>query len=128
MLEVLFGDAKFNCYINIPTLHLFIFTKDNFNYRNRQSERTTQSIIMSLHIEQERSPRAYLCNPVDDIPVGERNIRVEDWLNDKVQTTADMTDLSSLLENVEAKQRQLEEQVSRSVHVSLITLANKDFS
>ncbi|KAF7943217.1 hypothetical protein EAE96_011152 [Botrytis aclada] len=66
---------------------------------------------MSLHIEQERSPRAYLCNPVDDIPVGERNIRVEDWLNDKIQTTADMTDLSSLLENVEAKKRQLEDQL-----------------
>ncbi|TGO43258.1 hypothetical protein BHYA_0002g00630 [Botrytis hyacinthi] len=66
---------------------------------------------MSLHIEQERSPRAYLCNPIDDIPVGERNIRVEDWLNDKIQTTTDMTDLSSLLENVEAKQRQLEEQL-----------------
>ncbi|TGO18675.1 hypothetical protein BTUL_0008g00590 [Botrytis tulipae] len=66
---------------------------------------------MSLHIEQQRSPRAYLCNPIDDIPVGERNIRVEDWLNDKIQTTTDMTDLSSLLENVEAKQRQLEEQL-----------------
>ncbi|ATZ47313.1 hypothetical protein BCIN_02g06050 [Botrytis cinerea B05.10] len=94
---------------------------------------------MSLHIEQERSPRAYLCNPVDDIPVGERNIRVEDWLNDKVQTTADMTDLSSLLENVEAKQRQLEEQlkdaktklaeakISAANHTSSMTQKNQAF-
>lgn len=83
---------------------------------------------MPSHIEQERSPRAYLCNPIDDIPVGERNIRVEDWLNDKIQTTTDMTDLSSLLENVEAKQRQLEEQVSRSINANFIILANKNFS
>ncbi|APA14121.1 hypothetical protein sscle_12g088910 [Sclerotinia sclerotiorum 1980 UF-70] len=66
---------------------------------------------MALQIELERSPKAYLCNPNVDIPLGERNMRVEDWLNDKIQTTADMNSLSSLLENVNAKQKQLEEQL-----------------
>ncbi|QSZ31330.1 hypothetical protein DSL72_000893 [Monilinia vaccinii-corymbosi] len=64
-----------------------------------------------LPIERERSPMAYLLDPGTDIPVGERSIRVEDYLNDKIQITADLGNLSSLLDNVELKKRQLDEQL-----------------
>ena len=46
-----------------------------------------------------------------DIPLGERDIRVEDYLNDKIQTAADLGDISSLLASVELQKTQLESQV-----------------
>ena len=41
----------------------------------------------------------------------ERDIRVEDYLNDKLQTTADLDVLDSILENVRNQQNLLKEQV-----------------
>jgi len=52
-----------------------------------------------------------LLNPQMDIPLGERDIRVEDYLNDKIQTAADLGDISSLLASVELQKTQLESQV-----------------
>ncbi len=52
-----------------------------------------------------------LLNPEKDIPLGERDIRVEDYLNDKIQTPGDLVDMPSLLASVEARQLQLEVQV-----------------
>ncbi|ESZ96772.1 hypothetical protein SBOR_2842 [Sclerotinia borealis F-4128] len=66
---------------------------------------------MSLQIERERSPLAFLMNPNNAIPVEEKNMRVEDYLNDKIQITADLGSLSSLLDNVELKKNQLDEQL-----------------
>ncbi|RAL61988.1 hypothetical protein DID88_002477 [Monilinia fructigena] len=66
---------------------------------------------MPLSIEQERSPMAYLLDPNADIPVGERSIRVEDYLNDRIQITADLGNLTSLLDNIELKKKQLDEQL-----------------
>ncbi|KAA8566264.1 hypothetical protein EYC84_008864 [Monilinia fructicola] len=66
---------------------------------------------MPLPIEQERSPMAYLLDPNTDIPVGERSIRVEDYLNDKIQIAADLSNLTSLLDNIELKKKQLDEQL-----------------
>lgn len=37
--------------------------------------------------------------------------RLEDYLNDKIQTRADLASLASLMENVELQKRQLEDQV-----------------
>jgi len=57
------------------------------------------------------SPLAILLDPKTDIPLGERDIRLEDYLNDKIQTATDFESLESLLANVEAQKQQLEEQV-----------------
>lgn len=57
-----------------------------------------------------------LLNPKSDIPLGERDIRVEDYLNDKIQTAADLGDISSLLASVELQKKQLEAQVLGLCH------------
>lgn len=44
----------------------------------------------------------------------ECDIRVEDYLNDKLQTKADLDNLDSLLENVRNQQRLLKQQVPDS--------------
>ncbi|KAG4437008.1 hypothetical protein IFR05_007512 [Cadophora sp. M221] len=62
-------------------------------------------------IGREKSPIAVLLNPQKDIPLGERDIRVEDYLNDKIQTAADLGDISSLLASVELQKKQLETQL-----------------
>jgi RAD50-interacting protein 1 len=59
----------------------------------------------------DRSPLAILLDPQKDIPMGERDIRVEDYLNDKIQTATDFESLESLIVSVEAQKQQLEEQV-----------------
>jgi hypothetical protein len=66
----------------------------------------------SLSISRERSPLAILLDPKKDIAVSERDIRLEDYLNDKIQTAADFDSLASLIANVEIQKKQLEEQVS----------------
>jgi len=58
-----------------------------------------------------RSPLAILLDPKTDIPLGERDIRVEDYLNDKIQTATDFESLNSLVASVEAQKQQLEDQV-----------------
>ncbi|CZR64216.1 related to Rad50-interacting protein 1 [Phialocephala subalpina] len=65
-------------------------------------------------IERERSPVAILLDPARDIPSGERDIRVEDFLNDKIQTTSDLGDLESLIASVERQKEQLEEQLQHA--------------
>lgn len=62
-------------------------------------------------ISRERSPVAILLDPARDIPLGERDIRVEDFLNDKIQTAFDLGNLESLIASVETQKQQLEEQV-----------------
>lgn len=44
-------------------------------------------------------------------PAVEKDIRLEDYINDKIQTTADLGNLASLISNVEIQKKQLEEQV-----------------
>lgn len=41
----------------------------------------------------------------------ERDMRVEDYLNDKLQTATDLDNLDSLLENVQTQQNLLKRQV-----------------
>ena len=73
---------------------------------------STRTDLMSSAMSRERSPLAVLVDPKTDIPIGERDIRLEDYLNDKIQTTADFSSLSSLLANVDLQKKQLEAQVS----------------
>ena len=58
------------------------------------------------------SPLAILVDPENDIPAGERDIRLEDWLNDKIQTAVDLADLANLMATVDQRKKQLEEQVN----------------
>jgi hypothetical protein len=73
-------------------------------------------------IARDRSPLAVLLDPKTDIPLGERDIRVEDYLNDKIQTTTDLDSLGNLIANVEAQKQQLEDQVSDEPTVPRITV------
>jgi hypothetical protein len=54
---------------------------------------------------------AILMDPKKDIPPSERDIRLEDWLNDKIQSSADFSKLGSLMEKVDIQKKQLEQQV-----------------
>jgi len=67
--------------------------------------------MASPSIARERSPIAVLLDPKTDIPLGERDIRLEDFLNDKLQTSADFENLDSLLANVAIQKEQLDKQV-----------------
>lgn len=65
----------------------------------------------SLSISRERSPLAVLLDPQKDIALGERDIRLEDYLNDKFQAYADLENLDSILASVEIQKAQLDKQV-----------------
>ena len=52
----------------------------------------------------------------------ERDIRVEDYLNDKLQTVSDLANIDALLDGVKAQQALLRKQVS------LLALASRYFS
>lgn len=47
----------------------------------------------------------------------ERDIRAEDYLNDKLQTIADLDNLDSLLENVRNQHHLLTQQACLDIHV-----------
>lgn len=62
----------------------------------------------------ERSPIAIVRNS-SNISEGEHDIRLDDYLNDKLQTAADFQNLYSLIANVEEQRVQLLSQVSSSI-------------
>jgi hypothetical protein len=57
------------------------------------------------------TPIAVLLYPGDDIPREEKNIKLDDYLNDKIQARADFASLPTLLLKVEGQRRDLEKQV-----------------
>lgn len=63
-------------------------------------------------ISRERSPIAVLADR-NSIDIGERDIRVDDYLNDKLQTASDFANLDSLIASVETQRIQLQDQVRR---------------
>lgn len=65
------------------------------------------------------SPLSVLRDPKNEIPRGEQDIRLDDYLNDKIQTTSDFKNLASLIASVEDQKKLLEEQV-RDCNTSLI--------
>jgi hypothetical protein len=65
-------------------------------------------------ILRERNPLSTLTDPKPDIAPGERDIRMNDYVNDKIQTAADLEDLESLIASVEIQHKLLEEQVSNA--------------
>lgn len=62
----------------------------------------------------ERSSIAIVRNS-RNISEGEHDIRLDDYLNDKLQTAADFQNLDSLIANVEEQRVQLQSQVSSSI-------------
>lgn len=58
------------------------------------------------------SPLTKIQDPAREIPAGEMDIRVEDYLSDKIQTAADLKDLDSLISKVEEQKKLLQLQVS----------------
>jgi hypothetical protein len=62
-------------------------------------------------LNREESQIAVLLDPQKDIAMGERDIRLEDWLHDKFQTLSDFEQLDSLVTGVEAQKALLETQV-----------------
>lgn len=48
----------------------------------------------------------------EHVPLAERDTRLDDYLNDKLQIEPDLKNLASLIANVEIQKKQLEEQVS----------------
>lgn len=63
-------------------------------------------------MNRDQSPVAILLDPQKDIALGERDIRLEDYLNDKFQVPADFENLESILASVEIQKEQLDKQVS----------------
>ena len=61
------------------------------------------------------SPVAVLMDPKNDVPASERDIRLEDYLNDRIQTTVDLSNLASLIETVDIQKKQLDQQVNCSL-------------
>ena len=54
---------------------------------------------------------AFRHDPSPNPQLGEEDTRLEDYLNDKIQTRADLASLATLMETVELQKKQLEEQV-----------------
>jgi hypothetical protein len=67
-------------------------------------------------ISRERSPIAVLADR-RSIDIGERDIRVDDYLNDKLQTASDFANVDSLLASVENQRIQLQDQVGGIISV-----------
>ena len=65
-------------------------------------------------ISREQSPITVLVDR-RSIDAGERDIRVDDFLNDKLQTDADFADLDSLIASVETQRIQLQDQVGGNI-------------
>lgn len=74
-------------------------------------------------IERERSPIAILRDR-NDVHSSEDDIRLDDYLNDKLQTAADFQDLDSLIASVEEQRSQLQSQVCYNLHIELSFIAN----
>jgi hypothetical protein len=72
---------------------------------------TSQTRRLVPSISRERSPIAVLADR-GSIDSGERDIRLDDYLNDKLQTIADFESLDSLIASVETQRIQLQDQVS----------------
>lgn len=74
-------------------------------------------------IQRERSPIAILKDR-NDVHSSEDDIRLDDYLNDKLQTAADFEDLDSLIASVEEQRSQLQSQVRYSLFVELNCITN----
>ena len=71
---------------------------------------STTSVWDSTTRKRDMSPIALLASR-KSIDKGERDIRVDDYLNDKLQTITDFEDLDALIASIESQRVQLQDQV-----------------
>jgi hypothetical protein len=74
-----------------------------------------------ISINRERSPHAAVADR-HSIELDERDIRVDDYINDKLQTTGDFDNLDSLIASVETQRAQLQDQVILHLNKVLISM------
>ena len=87
----------------------------HFRYLASTTKRQHQPHITTImaatsEIRREGSPIA-IVRDRQDISSSEDDIRLDDYLNDKLQTAADFEDLDSLIASVEEQRSQLQSQV-----------------
>lgn len=75
----------------------------------------------------DHSPLAVLLDPKQDIPQAELDIRLDDYLNDKIQTAADFGGLANLIANVDIQKKQLEDQVSSYLRPRILSRLMANF-
>ena len=63
-------------------------------------------------IPREQSHVEFLHESMSDLSLDEEEARLEDYVNDKIQTRADLASLATLMEKVELQKKQLDDQVS----------------
>jgi hypothetical protein len=104
--------AKFGLLILVVPKHHVHHTSTTASRHRASAWFILLHTMAGTSIIRDRSPLAVLLDPNTDIPLGERDIRLEDYLNDKIQTATDFESLESLIASVEAQKQQLEDQVS----------------
>jgi len=67
--------------------------------------------MLSSSGTRDKSPLAVLLDSGRNNPTLEKDVRLEDYLNDKIQTSTDFSNLKSLLANIDLQKKQLEKQV-----------------
>ncbi|KAG9231031.1 RINT-1 family protein-like protein [Amylocarpus encephaloides] len=67
--------------------------------------------LLTVPPQRDSTPTSGLLDPAPDIPRGDMEVRLDDWVNDKFQTRSDFGNLSSLVANVETQKAQLEDQL-----------------
>lgn len=78
----------------------------------------------SSSVSRDKSPLAVLLDHKKNNPRLENDIRLEDYLNDKIQTSSDFGNLDSLIANVEGQKRVLEDQVGGFISNSYILISD----
>jgi hypothetical protein len=73
--------------------------------------------LVNMPTREGHTPVAVLLYPETDIPIVEKNVKLDDYLNDKIQTKADFASLPSLIVKVEGQRRDLEKQASTIIFV-----------
>lgn len=76
---------------------------------------TAIRLVPPIPLNREESAAAVLLDSNNNVVTIERNLKLEDWLNDKFQTVADFNELDNLIVGVEKQRSQLSTQVSTCI-------------
>lgn len=82
---------------------------------------------MATSTKTKRRNTVAVLDPETDLTVGELDIRLDDYLNDKFQTLADFKNLDSILASVELQKEQLDKQVRLHSPVQYQSIRSKTF-
>lgn len=76
-------------------------------------------LVPPIPLNRQESESAVRLDANNNVVKRDRNLKLEDWLNDKFQTVGDFDELDNLLVVVEKQRSQLSIQVSTSISRSL---------